>query len=798
MDVWLRNIRYAVRVLSRTPAFTATVVATLAIVIGANTAVFSLIDAVLLKPLPFPEPDRLVLLSESREGAAISNTAPVRIEEWNEATTAFEAITGHYTEDVSETSGEVPEQFRLARVAPRFIEVWGIAPALGRGFAQEDSQVGATPVALVSHRYWADHLGGDPNVLQRQIRLGDGSYSIVGVMPASFRFPDRDVDLWVPRVYFPWMLERTLLWYSAYGRLRPGATIEQARADLGTIQARLGEQFPETDREVGVYMEPLKDTVVGGVRGSLWIVFGAVSVLVLIAATNVASLLLARAAGRKHDIAIRLSLGASRRAVLFQSLAETAVLAACGAGIGLGIAAALSAGLRAWVADLPRIEELSFGGGVLLYTAVAIVAVTALCGLLPALRTTQVRAGGLLGESRRTQVSGRHSLQWVFVGVQVTLAVVLLAGSGLLLRSLVELSRVDAGFDASRVLSFRISGTYQDFEDLAPRVAPILDELATLPGVEAAAMSAPVPGVLDDRSGFQFSTNEWARLEGRADQEQRLLADFRVASPGYFATMGIPLLAGDLCTVPVEGERPGMMVNATFAARYSPGTSVVGRTLFGLGGGASYRIAGVVGDAREYGPARPANPTVYPCRTAYVNPATAFLLRTRGDPASLVASVRAKVKELEPQRAVYDVAPLEERLGNELSQDRLRTTALASFAAVALLLATLGVYGTLSYVVSLRRREVGLRVALGAQQRQIVAEFLAKALGVVAASCVAGVALSFALSELLAGMLHGVSRADPVAFGAVIALVAAVGTVAAFVPARRAARVDPMNVLREE
>jgi hypothetical protein len=311
-------------------------------------------------------------------------------------------------------------------------------------------------------------------------------------------------------------------------------------------------------------------------------------------------------------------------------------------------------------------------------------------------------------------------------------------------------------------------------------------------------MSAPVPGVLDDRSGFQFSTNEWARLEGRADQEQRLLADFRVASPGYFATLGIPLLAGELCTVPVEGEAPAMMVNATFAARYSPGTSVVGRTLFGLGGGASYRIAGVVGDAREYGLARPANPTVYPCRTAYVNPATSFLLRTRGDPASLVASVRAKVKELEPARAVYDVAPLAERLGNELSQDRLRTTALASFAAVALLLATLGVYGTLSYVVSLRRREVGLRVALGAQQRQIVAEFLTKALGVVAVACVAGVALSFALSEFLAGMLYGVSRADPLAFGAVIALVAGVGTVAALVPALRAARVDPMNVLREE
>ena len=798
MDGWVRNIRYAVRVLARTPAFTLTVVATLAIVIGANTAVFSLIDAVLLKPLPFPEPERLVLLSESREGAPISNTAPVRIEEWNEATTTLEFITGYYSEDASETSGTLPEKFRLARVAPRFSDVWGVAPALGRGFTAADNQEGAAPVALVSHRYWVDYLDGDPDVLQRQVRLTDGPHSIVGVMPANFRFPDRDVDIWVPNIFLPFMTQRTLLWYSAYARLKPGVTIEQARADLAVIQARLGEQFPETDREVGVYMEPLKHTVVGSVRGSLWIVFGAVSVLVLIAATNVAALLLARAARRKQEFAVRLSLGASRGSVLAQCLVETGVLAVAGAGLGLAISVALSAGLRAWIPDLPRIEELAFGGAVLSYTAVAVVAVTALCGVLPALRATQVSAAsGLSADGRRTQVSGRHALQWLFVGVQVALAVVLLAGSGLLIRSFVELSRVEPGFDASRVLSFRLSGTYQDFEFLAPRVGQILDELAELPGVEAAAISAPVPGVLDDGSGFQFGTREWERLEGSPDEDARLLSDFRVVSPSYYSTMQIPLVAGELCEVPVDGAVPEIMVNRAFAMRYSPAASVVGRTLFGRGG-VTYRIAGVVGDAREYGLGRTANPTVYPCRTAYVNPASTFLLRTSGDPGSVVAAVRAKAKELTPLRAVYDVAPLVERIGNAYAEDRLRTTALTLFAAVALSLATLGVYGTLNYVVSLRRREVGLRVALGAQQRQIVAGFLANALRVVAVACVAGVVLSLALSQLLAGMLYGVSRVDPLSLGAVIALVATVATVAALVPALRAARVDPMNVLREE
>jgi putative ABC transport system permease protein len=309
-------------VLARTPGFTLTMVLTLALVIGANTAVFSLINAVLLRQLPFPEADRLVLLSESREGAPISNTAPVRIEEWNEASTAFASITGYYTEDVSETSGDLPEKFRRARVAPRFMDVWGVEPALGRGFAAEENEDGAPAVVLISHRFWTTHLRADPNVLQRQLRLGDQEFSIIGVMPASFRFPDRSVDLWTPRIYESFVLQRMNLWYSAYGRLKPGVTPEQARADLTVIQARLAEQYPETDEGVGVYVAPLQDSIVGGIRGSLWIVFGAVSILLLIAATNVAALVLARAARRNQEVAVRLSLGAPRSA-WSQSLTET-------------------------------------------------------------------------------------------------------------------------------------------------------------------------------------------------------------------------------------------------------------------------------------------------------------------------------------------------------------------------------------------------------------------------------------------------------------------------------------------
>jgi putative ABC transport system permease protein len=782
-------------VLARAPAFTLTIVATLAIVIGANATVFSLIDAVLLKPLPFPDADRLVLLSESREGAPISNTAPVRLEEWNEASSTIEAITGYYTEDVSETSGDLPERYRLARVTPRFHEVWGVVPALGRGLTPADNQAGSPQVVLVSDRFWRTRLGADPNVIERSLRLGDQQVAIAGVMPASFQFYDGDVDLWAPRIYFPWMSNRNLLWYSAFARLEPGVTMEQAQGDLELVQGRLAERYPETDRDVGIYLAPLKDNVVGGVRGSLFVVFGAVSVLLLIATTNIAALLLARAARRKQEIAVRLSLGASRASVLAHSFTETAVLAVIGATLGLFIAAAISAGLHDWVPDLPRIEELAFGGAVLPYTVVAVVAVTLLCGLLPAIRTTQTATGGLLGESRRTQVSGRHSLQWLFVGVQVTLAVVLLAGSGLLIRSFLELSRVDPGFEPRQVLSFRVSGSYEDFEELAPRVEGILDELRALPGVERVASSAPVPGVLDDGSGFQFGLAEFKPPEGRTAEDPRVLAEWRVVSPSYFATLQIPLLSGELCEA--RASDPSVMVNTAFAGRYF-GASPVGRNLGRVDNDFTYRITGVVGDAREFALDRSPVPTVYACRIAYANPALAFLVRARGDPTAMTESVRTKIKELEPLRAVYDVAPLAERIGNEYSQDRLRMTALSLFSFVALSLACLGVYGTLSYVANLRRREVGLRMALGALRKQIVAQFLAKALAVVALACAAGLALSFALSQLVAGMLFGVSSTDPLTLVAVVALVTTVGALAALIPALRASRVEPMRVLREE
>ena len=800
METLLSNVRYAVRVLRRTPGFTLVVVLTLAVAIGANSVVFSAMDAVLWRPLGFPEADRLVVVNQSIPGAPISNTAPVRIEEWNEQSTTFAAITGYYRQDVSETSGDLPEKYRLANVAPRFLDVWRTEPMIGRSFTPADSQAGAAPVVLVTHRYWTTKLERDPNVLERVVRIGEDAIPIVGVMPESFRFPDRDVDIFTPTTYEPFVLQRGNLWMRGYGRLEPGVSVEQARADLEVIQRRLSEQYPETDRNVGVYVESLQETTVGSVRGSLWLLFGAVSVLLLIASTNIAALLLARAAKRGQEISLRLSLGAQPGSIRQLIFVETAVLAVVGALLGLLVAAGASAALRRVAPNFPRIEELSLDGGILLYTLAAVVAVTVACGLVPAVRATRAGLSGALSDARRTQVSSRHSLQWAFVGVQVALSVVLLAGAGLLIRSFQELSRVDAGFEPSRILSFRVGGTFEDFGQLAERVELIVNELKTLPGVEATAVSSPVPGMIDDGSGFQFGITT-LRIDGRDDTQEPARAQLRIVSPSYFGTMQIPLVAGELCEV-IPPNTPGtpveVIVNSAFATRYfgSP-SSAVGAILRPNPNLAS-RITGVVGNAREFALDREAVPTYYPCRMAYATPALAFLVRTGGDPNGVINAVRAKVKELEPLRAVYDIAPLPERIGNEQADDRLRTSALALFAGTALALACLGVYGTLSYVVSLRRREVGLRVALGAQQRNIVVQFIAKALSVVAIACVIGIAAALAFSRLVSGMLFEVSPGDPVTLGGVIVLVVCVATLAALVPAWRAARVEPMRVLREE
>jgi putative ABC transport system permease protein len=795
--IW-RNIRFAVRALKRTPGLTATIVLTLALGIGANSAVFSAIDTVLLRPLSFPDPDQLVRVMQTQDGARATWIAPLRLEDWNRLSSSFAAITGYAVEDSSDTTGDLPVRVRRARVSPRFVQVWGIAPAVGRGFTDADHRLGASSVALISDRYWRNRFGADPSVVGKTVRLSGRPYVIVGVMPISFLFPERDVDIWSPDVVNSPYTRRQFQTYVGIGRLRPGMSLTQAREDLARVQTQLAEQYPDTDRGIGTRVEPLKETMIGRARGTLWLLFAAVSVLLLIACTNIAALLLSRAARREHEIAVRYSLGASRGVVLLQLLTEVGVLALAGAAAGVFVSLGVSAAFRVLAPDLPRLGEVGLDARVLFYTMALAVLVALVCGLFPAVRSS-LGAATLAGASR-AHVSARHPLLWFLVGVQVALSVTLLASAGLLLRSFDKLSRVDPAFDSKHVLTFHVSGSYdevRDYDRVVQRIHRTLDELTTLPGVAAAATSAWLPGV-----GRQ-NPAEFDLVEGRAASEPAMVAEWRNVSPSYFETMRISVLAGELCRrKPAGAVRAGstieVMVNRSFAGRYLPGRSTIGvhlankASIYQAG-----RISGIVGDARELGMDREPVPTAYFCDSV-PSPFPWFLVRTTGQPTSAVGAVRVKLQELEPLRSVYDIAPLEERIGDAYEQNRLRTIVISVFAVTALSLACLGVWGTLSYLVTLRRREIGLRLSLGAPRVGILSHFLGQAVRVAVIACACGLALSAAFARVLSSMLYGVSASDPATLSSVVAIVLGVAVLAALVPAARTALAEPMRILREE
>lgn len=795
VEAAIRNVRQSARALSKTPGFSAAVVLTLALGIGANSAVFSAVYAVLLRPLPFPHSEQLVTLAQMAHGNPQPFVAPIRLEDWNRANTMFQAISGYYAQDDSELSGSLPEKLRRAFVAPRFLQVWGVAPALGRDFSPQEEHFGGPSAVLISDRFWRRRFGADPNVVGKSLRIGRASVPIIGVMPASFLFPERGVDLWSASPSdAPFAQSRQLTWYSAIGRLKAGVTPAQALANLAAVQARLGRQFPQPDANIAVLIKPLKEATVGGVRKSLWILFGSVSLLLLIACTNVAALLLSRAAGRRQEIAVRFSLGASRTSIVARLLTETLILSLAGAALGLFVAAGASGIFRALAKNLPRIEEIGLDWRIVLYTLLCSVAAALACGILPAIRGARRNPAGSLALAGRSQAAGRNPVQFVLVGVQVALAVTLLAGAGLLLRSFRELGRVSPGFDPSHVLTFHISASWaetNDYKGAAQRVQRLLDALRSLPGVETAATSLSLPGAA---SAYQI---ELRSLEGRADTEPKMVTESRAVSGGYFATLRIPLLAGELCRE--QSKTAQMMVNRSFANAYLNGGAALGRHLDQPGNAyvTAAGIGGIVGDARETGLDHEPVPTVYWCYNAN-QPGTYFLVRTHGDPKAMAETVRRKIHEVEPLRSVYDLTPLTDHISDAYAENRLRTILLTFFAATAIVLACVGIYGTLSYLVNTRQREVGLRLALGAVRTQIVRQFLAQGLGVSLAGCIGGIALAAAFTRLLAGMLFGVSAWDAPTLASVVILVLAVSAIASLLPAVRAARLEPMQVLREE
>ncbi len=797
IEALIADLKSAVRFLRKSPTFSLAVILTLALGIGANSAVFSAIDAVVIRPLPYPDGDQLVEISQhdSQGRDANSFVAPVRLSDWDRMNSTFQSMSGYYKDDESEVSGALPEKITEALVPPRFLEVLGVQPALGRDFLPQEEHFGGPNAVLISYRYWQRRFQGDPSAVGRKLHIGDHYFAIVGILPASFAFPDSRTDVWMPSpLDAPFEQRRDLTWFTVIGRMKPGVTIEQARADLSTVQDRLGRQFPKPDAELTVQAVALKQVIVGATGSSLWLLYGSVTLLLLIACLNIAALLLARTTDREHEIAIRFSLGASRAKIVAQLLTEVFVLALIGSLAGLAVTAAAAKEFHLLAKTLPRADEIALNWRVALYSLVSAVATTILCGLFPAIRGTRNGLAHSLASTARTQVSTRNPLQWILVGVQVTLSVTLLVGAGLLLRSFEELGRVSPGFDPSHVLTLQVTGSWGETTDMAAvlqRIDRTLDGLRTLPGVLDAATTNILPGV---PAKYEVEY----KIDGHVNPGYKILADSRMVSMGYFKTMQIPVLVGDPCKQGSNAK--DIVVNRSFANRYFGGASMIGHQLsqvenniYSIQG----TIRGVVGDAREQGLNVAPVPTMYFCFSA-PNPFPNYLIRTQGDPMQMADAIRRRIHELEPSRSVYAIMPLQEHLDDAFSENRLRTLLLTFFAATAVSLACIGLYGTVSYLARMRQREVGVRLALGAMRGRIVAGFVLQALRVVAVGCLAGLALGVGMTHFIAGMLYGISTLDPATYSGVVLLILFVAALAALLPAARVARIEPVRILREE
>jgi putative ABC transport system permease protein len=796
LETALTNLRFALRMMRKSRSFSIAVIVTLALGIGANSAVFSAINAILLRPLPFPDSDQLVILRQFDRtvNAPYSFVAPSRLEDWNRLNTTFQAISGYYTEEISDLSGSIPERVTEAIVAGRFFQIWGVLPAIGRDFNASEQHFGGPHAIIISHRLWMHHFNGDPEALGKQLRLEHSSYTVIGVMPANFRFPDHGVDIWEPGPSdAPFAQSRNETWYRVFGRLKAGITISEARANLAAVQAQLGREFPETDRNLNIDVRSLKEETTSNARTSLWILFGAVSLLLLIACVNIAALLLARSTEREREISVRFSLGASRFAVIVQLLTECLVPATIGSALGLFAAWAGSSLFRHFAKGIPRTDEITLDTRIVLYTFACAAITTLLCGLLPALRATRRTISSELANASRTQVSGRHPLQWTLVGTQVALAATLLVGAGLMLRSFQELGRISPGFETSHILTLRISGNYGETTNMKALIARMnhtLDVIRAVPGVVNAATAAALPGIhSDDRT--EVKLREDPRLS-------KIVADSRFVSSGYFAAMQIPVLAGEACHE--NANYDSVLVNQAFANTYLSGLQPIGRHIelsVNPFGNLAPAITGVAADAHEQGLDHALFPTIYWCASAPF-PTPYFLIRTKGSPMTMAETLRHVIHSIEPARSVFGISPLEQHLSDNFAENRLRAVLLTAFALTAIALACTGLYGTLSYLVTIRKREVGLRLALGASRGQIIRRFLFQGVRVSVVGCAAGIGLAISFSQLLAGMLFGITTTDRNTLLSVVLLVLTVAAVASLIPALRASSVEPMQVLREE
>jgi putative ABC transport system permease protein len=799
----MKQWQIACRALLRRPGYSVTAILMLVLGIGATTTLFSVVDTILLKPLPYPNPDRLVTVLEASpsKNKKESLMAPGRIEDWNRLNQTFEGIAGSYAENVTDTSGTEPERLAGRRVSPRFFNVYGVAPLIGRTFTKEEEVNGGPAAAVISYGLWTRRYGQSSAVLGQRLVLAGKAFPIVGVMPKDFAAPT--IDSWIPAQIAPFLMRlREARFFSGIGRMKPGVTIQQAQADLARAQNQLGEQYPQSDKGWSAITSDLKEQRVGDYRRTLLLVFGAVALLLLIAVANISGLTLAQLHQREREMAIRSSVGASRGQVIGTVMREVLLIAVAGAAFGVAVSILLINIMSKTFADLPRMAELSFDWRGAAFAIGCSLAATVVFGAIPAIQATRTDLAPLLAESSRSISGGRRRLQRGLVVAQLSFTVLLLASAGLLLRSYYNLSHVDYGFDSGKAITFHVgAGWDEDRPRIAQMQLQILSALERFPGVESAGMTNFLPAT-------GATLNYQIVVDGLSQTEEHgtYTVGDRTVTSGYLKAMKIPLLAGSWCPAverfdfakPLPAKA---MVNRRFVEVYGKGQNLIGRhfrfaqdAVTQLPG----EIVGVVGDVREDGLNASASPYIYTCLAAGAWPDPEYVVRTKGDPRALLQQMRQIVHGVESKRAVFGVKLLDAIVDEALEQPRLNTRFVAMFASAAMLLASVGLYSLISLIVTARTREIGVRIALGASRTQVMGLIFTGAAKLLAAGILAGLALTVAAERLIKSVLFGVSPLDGWTLAAAVVLLAAVSMLAAFLPARRAASIDPLEAMRIE
>jgi predicted permease len=808
MDILAQDLRYALRTLRRAPAFAALVTATLAVGIGANAVIFSVVNAVFLRPFPYTQPDRMVQLFENARDkpTQYGNSSFLNFTDWRAATHALSGLVAIAGGGANLTMNGEAERVATVPTTANLFDVLGVRPALGRGFAPGEDERGRAAVAVLSDGFWRRRFAGDRGIIGRVIDIDGAPTTVIGVMPPDFVFPagSRSVDMWVPFTLPPVARQnRGARFVDVYGRLAPGVTIEQAAAEMRQIAARLESQYPDDNANRSVLVMPLRDAVAGSVREPLLIILGAVVVVLIVACANVASLLLARAATRQHDVAVRLALGAGRGRLARQLLTESVVLALAGALLGtLGAWIVLRIVGRIGARFLPIPGAIPLDGRVLVALLVVSAGSGVLFGLAPALRGTATPLrDALAGAGKATPGAVRQRSRSALVVAQIALSVVLLIGAGLLLRTFLVLAHTSSGLDADGVVTARLSiARTPDDSTVVGRAnrifSPLLEQLRATPGIVAAGVTTNIP-----LQRWGTGGTYWVIGHPKPAPGQEPHAEFRVISPGYFATLGIPIRRGrDFNDADHTTADEPVLVNETFVRRELPNEDPIGRRV-ALDEHLAFTIVGVVGDVRQAGLASPPLPEMYfSYRSQFTNWAvpTALLVRSRLTTTATVAAVRRAATAVIPGVPVYSVSTMDEIIGSSLASRRLNLWLIGSFGAITLILAAAGLYGVVSYTVAQRTREVGIRMALGARGGDVVTLMLGYGATRATLGIALGLSVAVVATRVLSNMLVGIRADEPITYSMVALVLAVTALAASWIPARRAARVDPMVAIRAE